>query len=346
MPKSSRGTFAYTIVASPDHDLAGHPENPGRFQHFNLLRQFAQEENLLEVQASSAPMEAVTAVHPQSYLDALLKAIEASPAYIDYAPTYVTPASFDAALKSAGGTLNVLDAVLLGNARAGFALVRPPGHHTTADTAMGFCLINNIAVAARQAQKQGYQRLMIVDIDVHHGNGTQAIFESDPDVLYISTHQSGSYPGTGQLNDIGPESGNASVVNIPLPARAGDAAFEAVTQRVIIPLAARFVPDLLLISAGFDAHWRDPLAGLQLSTAGYHRLASLLAEMAEEHCDGKILVVLEGGYDPEALVYSVMAVIQGLRGAAQPDDPLGPARFAETDVSSLIDSVLSLHGIP
>ncbi len=344
MAKSNKETFAYTIIPSPGHDLASHPENSGRFQQFDLLRQLALKEELLEVQFSPAPLEAITAVHPQSYLDALLRAVEDSPAYIDYAPTYITPASFEAALNSAGGTLNVLESVLLGRARSGFAIGRPPGHHATPTKAMGFCLLNNVAIAARQAQEQGCQRVMIVDIDVHHGNGTQAIFEHDPEVLYVSTHQSGIYPGTGLLNDMGPDD-NGSVVNIPLPARAGDATFETIAQQVIKPLAARFVPELLLISAGFDAHWRDPLGGLQLSTAGYHRVASLLMEIAEEHCEGKVIVVLEGGYDPEALVYGVMAVIQGLRGADFPDDPVGPAPFPESDASSVIQSVLTLHDL-
>jgi acetoin utilization deacetylase AcuC-like enzyme len=345
MPKSNEGSFAYAIVPSPGHDMASHPENAGRFMHFDLLRQLALDEGLLEVQITPAPMEAITVVHPQSYLDTLLKAIEESPVYIDYAPTYVTPASFEAALNSAGATLNVLDAVLEGRARAGFSIGRPPGHHATATRAMGFCLLNNVAIAARQAQKQGLQRVMIVDIDVHHGNGTQAILEHDPDVLYVSTHQSGIYPGTGVMNDIGPDADNATVANIPLPARSGDSTFETVIQQVIKPLAARFVPEILLISAGFDAHWRDPLAGLQLSTAGYHRLASMLAEIADEHCAGRVIVVLEGGYDPEALLHSVIAVIQGLRGSGMPDDPLGPAPFPDADASSVIQSVLALHDL-
>jgi len=345
MSISNKGSFAYTIVRSPDHDFAGHPENAARFQHFDRLRQLARKHEFLEVQASPAPLEAITAVHPQSYLDALMESVEGGPAYIDYAPTYVTPASFEAALTAAGGTLNVLETVLIGHAQAGFALVRPPGHHATATTAMGFCLINNVAIAARQAQKQGFQRVMIVDIDVHHGNGTQAIVESDPDVLYISTHQAGIYPGTGQLDDIGPRDGNTSVVNIPLPARAGDQAFEAVAQRVIRPLATRFSPDVLLVSAGFDTHWCDPLAGLQLSTTGYFRLACLLAEIAGEHCNGKVLAVLEGGYDPEALVHSAMAVIQGLRGESEPDDHLGPAEYPEADANALIEAIISLHDL-
>ncbi|MGD8814646.1 MAG: histone deacetylase [Anaerolineales bacterium] len=336
-------TFAYTIVPSHDHDFAGHPENARRFQHFDLLLELASEEDLLEVQTSPALMDAVTDVHPPSYMEALQDIVEKGPAYIDYAPTYVTPASYEAAMLSAGGTLNVLDAVLLGEANGGFALVRPPGHHATATKAMGFCLLNNIAIAARHAQKQGFQRVMIVDIDVHHGNGTQEILENDPDILYLSTHQSGIYPGTGMLHDTGTEKGENSVVNIPLPARAGDAAFESVVQRVIHPLAQRFSPDVLLVSAGFDAHWRDPLAGLQLTGTGYFKIASMLSEIVEEHCPGKVFVVLEGGYDPKAIVHSAMAIIQGLRQTEAPVDPVGPAPYPESDAGSVIETVLSLH---
>jgi acetoin utilization deacetylase AcuC-like enzyme len=345
MPQSPNGKFFYAIVPSPDHDLSGHPENAGRFNRFDLLRDMGSKEGLQEVESSPAPLEAVTSVHPTSYLDALREAVEEGPAYIDYAPTYVTPASFDAALNAAGGTLNVLEAVLSEPLRGGFALVRPPGHHATATRAMGFCLFNNVAIAARHCQKQGYQRVMIVDLDVHHGNGTEAIFENDPNVLYVSTHQSGIYPGTGQLDDIGHGEGRGSIVNIPLPGRAGDTAFEDIAERVLTPLAERFSPAVLLISVGFDAHWNDPLAGLQLSCSGYHFLASKLASIATEHCEGRVLAVLEGGYDPEALVHGVMAVIQGLRGAPTPDDPLGASPMPEADASALIDAVISMHDL-
>jgi acetoin utilization deacetylase AcuC-like enzyme len=345
MPKTSAGKFVYAIVPSADHDLASHPENAGRFKQFDLLRQLAAKESFLEVESSPAPLEAVTAVHPPSYLEALREAVEEGPAYIDYAPTYVTPASFDAALNAAGGTLNVLEAVLQGHDRGGFALIRPPGHHATSTRAMGFCLFNNVAIAARRCQKQGLQRVMIVDIDVHHGNGTQAIFEDDPDVLYVSTHQSGIYPGSGQMHDVGSADGERSVVNIPLPARAGDAAFLNIAERVLLPLADRFAPAILLISVGIDAHWKDQLAGLQLSCSGYYKLASKLAEIATEHCQGKVLAVLEGGYDPEALVHSVIAVIQGLRGAQAPDDPLGASPLVEANANNLIDAVVSLHNL-
>jgi acetoin utilization deacetylase AcuC-like enzyme len=345
MSTSKKTNFAYTIVSSPEHDFAGHPENAARFQHFDLLEKLASEERLLEVQSSPASMDAVSSVHHPSYLEALQEVVGKGPAYVDYAPTYVTPASYEAALLSAGGALNVLDAVLQGQTEGGFALVRPPGHHATATRAMGFCLLNNIAIAARHAQKQGFQRVMIVDIDVHHGNGTQEILENDPEILYLSTHQSGIYPGTGFLHDTGTEAGENSVVNIPLPARAGDEVFMTVVQRVIHPLADRFSPDVMLVSAGFDAHWRDPLAGLQLTSTGYYQIASLLAEIVREHCPGKVFVVLEGGYDPKAIVHSAMAIIQGLRHAELPSDPIGSAPYPEPDVDDLIDTVLSLHDL-
>ncbi len=345
MSTSKKPNFAYTIVPSPDHDYAGHPENAGRFQHFDLLEKLAGEEHFLKVQSSPASMDAVSSVHHPRYLEALQEVVGKGPAYVDYAPTYVTPASYEAAFLSAGGALNVLDSVLLGQAEGGFALVRPPGHHATATKAMGFCLFNNIAIAARHAQERGFQRVMIVDIDVHHGNGTQEILEDDPDILYLSTHQSGIYPGTGMLHDTGTEEGENSVVNIPLPARAGDEVFQNIFRRVVHPLAKRFSPDVMLVSAGFDAHWRDPLAGLQLSSPGYYQIASLLAQIVQEHCPGKVFVVLEGGYDPKAIVYSAMAVIQGLRHTNLPSDPMGSAPYPEPDADSLIDTVRSLHDL-
>ena len=330
------------------HDTGAHPESAERLIHImSELREAGVTEKMKKVLPVKASKEQIAYVHTDAYIKGVERMCKEGGGLLD-PDTPLCTESYEIALLSAGGVIKATDEVMndSNNLKHIFALVRPPGHHATATRAMGFCLLNNVAIAARQAQKQGLQRVMIVDIDVHHGNGTQAILEHDPDVLYVSTHQSGIYPGTGVLNDIGPDADNSTVANIPLPARSGDSTFETVIQQVIKPLAARFVPEILFISAGFDAHWRDPLAGLQLSTAGYHRLASMLAEIAEEHCAGRVIVVLEGGYDPEALVHSVIAVIQGLRGSGIPDDLLGPAPFPDADASSVIQSVLALHDLP
>lgn len=212
----------YTLVPSPEHDLEGHPENADRFDRLEAAMAALPPDIAQRVDALEASDDAILRVHPESYTRALQAACLQGPAYIDPAPTYVTQASLGAARRAAGGALAVLDQVLAGKARTGLALVRPPGHHATATRAMGFCLLNNIAIAARHAQDAGLRRVMIIDFDVHHGNGTQDIFESDGEVLYLSTHQYGIYPGTGQLGDVGLGPGAGTTVNIPLPPHSGD----------------------------------------------------------------------------------------------------------------------------
>jgi acetoin utilization deacetylase AcuC-like enzyme len=337
--------IAYTIVASPEHNLSGHPESPRRFQHFNRLAESPLSEQFLHIEPHEAPLSAITAIHPPSYLTTLEQAASRGPGFLDHGDTYVTPASFQAALDAVSGALSVVNAVIDGQARSGFALVRPPGHHTSAARPSGFCLLNNIAIATRHAQSRSYPRVMIVDFDVHHGNGTQALFEKDPSILYLSTHQYGIYPGTGSIRETGAGEGIGSVVNIPLPARAGDQAFETITERVIEPIANRFTPDILLISAGFDAHWNDPLASLQLSTTGYHQLGTALLRMAENLCDGKIVYFLEGGYDPDDLWDNVLAIFYSLKKETLPKDRLGPAPFPEVNIDDLIENLRSIHGL-
>jgi acetoin utilization deacetylase AcuC-like enzyme len=337
--------IAYTIVASPEHNLPGHPESPRRFQHFNRLAESPFSEKLLHIEPHEAPLSAITAIHPQSYLTTLEQAASRGPGFLDHGDTYVTSASYQAALDAVSGALSIVNAVIDGQARSGFALVRPPGHHTSATRPSGFCLLNNIAIATRYVQSRGYPRVMIVDFDVHHGNGTQALFEKDPSILYLSTHQYGIYPGTGSIRETGSDEGSGSVVNIPLPARVGDQAFEAITEQVIEPIANRFAPDILLISAGFDAHWNDPLASLQLSTTGYCQLGTALLRMAENLCDGKIVYFLEGGYDPDDLWDNVLAIFYSLKKETLPTDRLGPAPYPEVNIDDLIETLQTIHGV-
>jgi acetoin utilization deacetylase AcuC-like enzyme len=300
---------------------------------------------LLQTEAHPPTEAQIRNVHPALYLQSLRRAVEARPGLLDGGDTYVTSASLDAALTAAGGGLAVLEQVLSGRAATGFALIRPPGHHATSTQAMGFCLLNNIAIVARQAQSQGYRRVMIVDFDVHHGNGTEAIFAEDPDVLYLSTHQAGIYPGTGQLQDRGWDAGEGTIINIPLPAGAGDHALRAVAEQILPAVAARFEPQILLVSAGFDAHWRDPLAWLQVSTEGFSAYIAALARLAEAFCAGRSLFLLEGGYDPQALGASVKAGLHVLAGLTPPRDTLGPAPHAEPAISPLIEQVLKIHAL-
>jgi acetoin utilization deacetylase AcuC-like enzyme len=336
-------TVAYTLVPSPGHNFSGHPENENRFAHFNTILNSPIAEQLLPIDGSPAPESVISTIHPPAYLEALQKAAAQGPGFVDYGDTYVTPDSYQAACAAVGGSLEVVNAVIENRANNGFALVRPPGHHATATRAMGFCLLNNIAIAAKFAQSRGLQKVMIVDFDVHHGNGSQDIFDFDPDVLYLSTHQAGIYPGTGRLNEIGQGDGVGTTINIPLPGKAGDEAFRSLQEQVMMPIAERFQPEILLVSAGFDAHWSDPLAGLQLSTSGFFQLGCGLVEIAKSLCEGRIIHFLEGGYDPEALADNVQAILHSLVGIQAPEDRLGSAPFPEPDLQSLIENILTIH---
>jgi len=341
-------SIALIPVASPAHDLDGHPENAARLPA--ILAAVADSRlapHLTTLAAEPATPAQLTRVHPARYVEALEHVMAEAPGYVDQAPTYITAASFECARRAAGGALRAVDAVLDGAAEAAFALVRPPGHHCTPTRAMGFCLFSNIALAARHAQARGHHRVLIVDFDVHHGNGTQDAFYQDASVLFISTHQRGLYPLTGEAEEVGAGEARGTNLNIPLPAGAGDHAFQRILNEIIRPAAERFEPDCLLVSAGYDAHWRDPLASLQLSTSGYFHLVRGLRAIARRQCAGRLALVLEGGYDLDALSSSVVATLHALAGDESAPDPLGPAPYAEPDagVEAILRRVRDLHGL-
>jgi acetoin utilization deacetylase AcuC-like enzyme len=209
---------------------------------------------------------------------------------------------------------------------------------------MGFCLINNIAVAARAAQEAGARRVWIYDFDVHHGNGTQAIFDADPDVFYVSSHQAGIYPGTGHRDEMGIGPGLGTTINIPLPAGAGPVAFQKIASEILAPSAERFQPDLIMVSAGFDAHWKDPLAGLQMTSEAYFRLAQHLVGIAAARCRGRVVFVTEGGYDPGVVTAGVDAILRAVLPDGRPfEDPYGGPPEAEPELSDVIDRVREIH---
>jgi acetoin utilization deacetylase AcuC-like enzyme len=210
---------------------------------------------------------------------------------------------------------------------------------------MGFCLLNNVAIAARAAQADGIERVAIVDFDVHHGNGTQAIFYSDPDVLYVSTHQVGIYPGTGAIDELGAGKGIGATVNLPFPALAGDRAFQSAMERVISPALSRHQPDLILVSAGFDAHWRDPLANLRVTPVGFHDISQRLTRIAIDLGAAGPVFCLEGGYEPEALAHSVSNALCGILDQPCSTEPWTPPDAQEPDIEGLLDQVVDVHGL-
>jgi acetoin utilization deacetylase AcuC-like enzyme len=236
--------------------------------------------------------------------------------------TYTSPDSYEIARLAAGAAVDATERVMGGSHRTALALVRPPGHHAERDRAMGFCLYNNVAVAAAHAHTLGARRIAIVDYDVHHGNGTQHIFEANPHVLYVSTHQFPYYPGTGAATEVGVGEGVGATINLPLEAGAVDEDYRLVFDEVVVPAMRRFAPDLVLVSAGFDAHQRDPLAGMRLTTPCFAAMTMALRGVAEECCSGRIVLVTEGGYDLQALAASLDAVAAVLAGpVAAPEWP-------------------------
>ena len=300
-------TTAYTFVPSPLHFYPDHPEHPSRFDLLTPRLDFFGAQKL---DAKPATRAEVARVHHPTLINSLEDICKQAPAIIDYAPTFVTQTSFDDTLLASGGTLSCTRAVLSGSARNAFAIIRPPGHHAEPTRSMGFCIFNNIAIAARDALQSGINRVAIVDYDAHHGNGTQAAFMDDDRVAYCSTHQWGIYPGTGWYEEA--PHAKKRIVNVPLPADSGNKTYERIANEIFAPFIQSFKPEMILVSAGFDAHWNDPITALGLSSAGFYMLSKKLVDLAEEHCGGKIVFVLEGGYNPTNLANGAAAVFAAL----------------------------------
>jgi acetoin utilization deacetylase AcuC-like enzyme len=264
-------------------------------------------------EAPPAEFEQIMRVHPPAFIEGVLAAVPASGLVALDADTILSPGSGEAALRAAGAVAAAVDAVARGQIANAFCAVRPPGHHAEASTAMGFCIFNNVAIGAYQARAvHGLERVAVVDFDVHHGNGTQAIFERDPALFYASTHQMPLYPGTGSAR----ETGVGNICNAPLPPNAGSAEFRAAMMDRVLPALDAFRPDFLLISAGFDAHRADPLANLQLEEADYAWASDQLLAVAARRCHGRVVSALEGGYDLAALAASSAAHVRRLMAAA------------------------------
>lgn len=326
---------------------ASHPEAPARLAAVEEALA-ARESDLVRRPVREACDDELLAVHPRAHLRTLREAAQRAPTRLD-ADTFASSASETVARLAAGAAVDAALCVARGEARSAFAAVRPPGHHAEADRAMGFCLLNNVAVAARALIKNGAERLLIFDWDVHHGNGTQHLFESERDIVYVSTHQYPFYPGTGAVGEIGVGRGEGATINVPLPEGSGDDEYRGAVERVVVPVAETLRPDMILVSCGLDAHRDDPLGGMAVSGAGYRAMAATLRELANTLCGGRLIYVLEGGYSAQGLCEGTAAVLDAelQRDAAPfPTSPPAPrgSRSPESPLWRVLDALRQAHG--
>jgi len=329
------------------HDTGQHVERAGRLEAIIAhLEETGLKQQLTLIQPRAATTEEIALVHHKRYIEEIRRVGQGGGGCLD-ADTVMSEHSYEAAVYAVGGAIRAAEAVMDGEVGSAFALVRPPGHHATVAQAMGFCLFNNVAVAAKYVlDKYSLERVAIIDFDVHHGNSTHDIFYDDPQVLYISTHQHPFYPGTGAIEQTGDGEAKGTMVNIPLPAGCGDAEYLRVFSQIIAPVVERFKPQLIFVSAGYDSHWADHLAMMQVSATGFADMTKMIKGWADELCGGRLVFSLEGGYNLRALSCSVKATFDALLGN-NIEDPLGPSTVSEApDIASLIKEVKGIHSLP
>ncbi len=328
-----------------EHGDPSHPENRARLEAIvDHLQATGLWEQLAHLQCSPATQEQITYLHEEGYIKRLAELCRAGGGRLD-ADTYATRRTFEAAVTAAGGCLQAAEAVVSGEVDNAICLVRPPGHHALPAQGMGFCFFNNIALAAEHLLRGGLERVAIVDWDVHHGNGTQEMFYRRSDVLYISVHQSPLYPGTGTLDEIGTGQGRGFTINVPLPAGAGDEHLVRAHRQIILPALRAYQPQFVLISAGYDGHWRDPLAGFRLTTDAYYRVMRMTVETTQEVCGGRVCVCLEGGYNHRALAGGVAKTVLALQGKPPAEKEEAPvaSKYVNHVVDEHLDRAVKTH---
>jgi len=331
------------------HDTGDHPESVRRLEAvMRRLRAMPEWPSLSVLEAPAADLEWLLSVHSPKHVRRVEQLAAAGGGWLD-PDTVVSPGSWEAALHAAGGTVAAGLAVARGDLSGAFVAVRPPGHHAPADRGMGFCLFNNVAIAARRLlDLRLASRVAVVDFDVHHGNGTQDIFYDDPSVLYFSTHQMPLYPGSGSVREVGVGAGEGFTMNVPLDPGVGDEGYGVVFDWVLAPALRRYRPEVILVSAGYDPHWRDPLASMRVTVPGFRAMASRIQGLAGELCAGKVVYVLEGGYDTSALASAVEATLLALLGSDRtvPDPHGEPARARGREaVEPVVAEARRIHGL-
>jgi len=330
------------------HDTGQHVEVAARLEAIiSYLEKTGLTSQLTFIKPRPATVEEIALVHQREYIKEIEEKAAKGGGWLD-PDTVISAGSYEAAIYAAGGLIRAVESVMGGEVNSAFALVRPPGHHATSQRSMGFCLFNNIAIAAHYAlDKYNLERILIIDFDVHHGNGTQDTFYDNSQVMYISTHQYPFYPGSGDIKETGGGAAKGTNINIPLPAGCGDTEYLKVFKQIIIPAGRRFNPQLILVSAGYDTHWADPLAMMEVSTGGFGQMAGIIKGLADELCGGCLAITLEGGYDLNALAASVKATFDVLLGNSV-DDPLGesPRHAGVADIDHLIGAVKEIHKLP